>query len=289
MGKDKVTLRFGTGGVPHSAPSPDPLSGVEQVAALGLSAMELEFVYGVRIRDDTAEKIRVRAEELGIALTCHGPYYINLNAVEPEKRQASVERILATARAARKVGARAITFHAAFYLKQEPTSVHQTVHEALARIEETLAAEGNEVQIRPELTGKPSQYGNLEELLLLSQEIPRVRPCVDFSHLHARSGGAMNSLEEFRAVLTHYRAALGKQSLGDLHLHISGINYTAKGERRHLDLGEADLCYRELLQALVEEDAGGIVICESPNLEDDAKLLQSTYQNLLKQRDAVGP
>lgn len=90
-------------------------------------------------------------------------------------------------------------------------------------------------------------------------------------------------------MLTHYRAALGKQSLGDLHLHISGINYTAKGERRHLDLGEADLCYRELLQALVEEDAGGIVICESPNLEDDAKLLQSTYQNLLKQRDAVGP
>ena len=281
MGKGKVTLRFGTGGVPHSAPRPDPISGVEQIAALGLSAMELEFVYGVRIRDDTAEKIRLRAEKLGIALTCHGPYYINLNAVEPEKRQASNERILATARAARKLGARSITFHAAFYLKQEPRSVHQTVREALVRIEETLSAEGNEVQIRPELTGKPSQYGDLEELLNLSHEIPRVRPCVDFSHLHARSGGAMNSLEEFRAVLKRYSAVLGKEALGDLHLHISGIQYTTKGEQRHLNLVEADLRYRELLQALAEEDAGGIVICESPNLEEDAQLLQGAYQKLL--------
>ena len=281
MGKSKVTLRFGTGGTPHSALRPDPLSGVERIAALGLSAMELEFVYGVRIRDDAAENIRLRAEELGVALTCHGPYYINLNAVEPEKRQASVERIIATARAARRVGAHSITFHAAFYLKQEPGSVHQTVQDALVRIVETLSAEGNDVQIRPELTGKPSQYGDLEELLKLSQAIPRVRPCIDFSHLHARTGGAMNSAEEFRTVLTRYREVLGKQALADLHLHISGIQYTAKGERRHLDLVEADLRYRELLQALVEEDARGIVICESPNLEEDAQLLQSTYQKLL--------
>ena len=281
MGNGKVTLRFGTGGTPHSARRPDPLSGVERIAALGLSAMELEFVHGVRIRDDAAENIRRRAEELGVALTCHGPYYINLNAVEPEKRQASVERIIATARAARRVGAHSITFHAAFYLKQEPGSVHQTVQDALVRIVEALSAEGNDVQIRPELTGKPSQYGDLEELLKLSQAIPRVRPCIDFSHLHARTGGAMNSAEEFRAVLTRYREVLGKQSLTDLHLHISGIQYTAKGEQRHLDLVEADLRYRELLQALAEEDARGIVICESPNLEEDAQLLQSTYQKLL--------
>jgi deoxyribonuclease-4 len=267
--------------VPRSAPSPDPLSGVEQVAALGLSAMELEFVHGVRIRDDTAEKIRLRAEKLGIALTCHGPYYINLNAIEPEKRQASNERILATARAARKLGARSITFHAAFYLKQEANNVHQVVRDALLNIHETLAAEGNTVQVRPELTGKATQYGDLEELLNLSLEVPGVLPCIDFSHLHARSGGAMNSLKEFRAVLFRYGAVLGKQSLKDLHLHVSGIQYTAKGERRHLNLVEADLRYQELLQALAEVDAGGIVICESPNLEQDAAVLQSAYHKLL--------
>ena len=91
----------------------------------------------------------------------------------------------------------------------------------------------------------------------------------------------MNSLDEFRAVLKRYSAVLGKESLGDLHLHISGIQYTAKGEQRHLNLVEADLRYRELLQALAEEDAGGIVICESPNLEEDAQLLQGAYQKLL--------
>jgi deoxyribonuclease-4 len=283
MGKSEVKLRFGTGGVPHSAKSPDVVSGVEQIAKLGLSAMELEFVHGVRIRDDTAEKVRKRALELDIALTCHGPYYINLNAVEPEKRRASIERVIATARAARKVGAHSITFHAAFYLKQAAKGVHQAVREALGQILETLVAEGNAVQIRPELTGKPSQYGDLEELLKLSQELPGVLPCIDFSHLHARSGGAMNSLTEFRAVLTRYKTALGKQALSDLHLHISGIQYSAKGERRHLDLVESDLHYQELLQALAEEDVSGIVVCESPNLEKDARLLQRTYQKLLEE------
>ena len=65
-----------------------------------------------------------------------------------------------------------------------------------------------------------------------------------------------------------------------MHLHISGIRYGDKGERNHLDLEESDFEYVELLQALKDHDAGGIVICESPNLESDAALLQGTYQTL---------
>jgi deoxyribonuclease-4 len=272
-------MLFGTAGVPHSSQGSDPASGVLRVAELGLRAMELEFVRGVRIRDDMADRVRRVAEEKEIALTCHGPYYINLNAQEKEKKRASIKRVLDTARAAHRVGARSITFHAAFYMKQDPQKVHRVVAEALAGIMETLKKEKIRVQVRPELTGKPTQYGDLEELLALSKEIEGVLPCIDFSHLHARTG-AENSLPEFKRTLKRYSAVLGQAALKDLHLHVSGIEYTEKGERRHLLLKESDFKYRELLKALKGAGAGGVLICESPNLEDDALLLQRSYKRI---------
>jgi deoxyribonuclease-4 len=272
-------MLFGTAGVPHSASGSDPASGVLRVAELGLGAMELEFVHGVRIRDEMADRVRRVAEENEIALTCHGPYYINLNAQEKEKKRASIKRILDTARAAQRVGARSITFHAAFYMKQDPEKVHRVVADALAGIMDTLKKEKIRVQVRPELTGKPSQYGDLEELLALSKEIEGVLPCIDFSHLHARTG-AENSLAEFEATLKRYARVLGKKALADLHLHVSGIEYTPKGERRHLLLKESDFKYRDLLKALKSAGAGGVLVCESPNLEDDALLLQRSYKRI---------
>ncbi|HUU01973.1 MAG TPA: TIM barrel protein [Myxococcota bacterium] len=283
MARKKIktgALLFGTAGVPPSSSKSDPASGVEAAARLGLSAMELEFVYGVRITDEMAERVRERAATLGIVLTCHGPYYINLNSKEPEKRAASIKRILDTARAAHKVGAHSITFHAAFYLKEDPYAVHQVVKDSLERIMETLDAEGIRVQVRPELTGKPSQYGDLGELLALATEIEGVLPCIDFSHLHARAGGGMNTLEEYRGVLRSYADALGEESLADLHLHISGIDYGPKGERKHLQLDQSDLNWRDLLISLKEASASGVVICESPNTEKDALKMQRFIRRL---------
>jgi deoxyribonuclease-4 len=67
-----------------------------------------------------------------------------------------------------------------------------------------------------------------------------------------------------------------------MHIHVAGISYGSKGELKHLNLEESDLRYVELLKALRDYDAKGLVICESPNLEEDALLLQETYSKLLK-------
>ena len=69
-------------------------------------------------------------------------------------------------------------------------------------------------------------------------------------------------------------------SLDDMHIHVAGIEYGQKGERRHLNLEDSDFNYKELLQALKEFDVKGLVICESPNLEEDALLLQNHYSLL---------
>jgi len=273
-------LLFGTGGVPDSAEFRSTEAGIERVAELGLGCMEVEFVQGVKMRPEVAASVGELAARKKIVLTAHGPYAINLNAVERQKVHMSKERILQTARIAGLFGARSITFHAAFYLKNAPAETYATVKKQLQQVMNTLRKEGNRVTLCPEVTGKPSQFGTMEELLRLSSEIEGLLPCIDFSHWHARTGKA-NSYREFSDILDRVERKLGRRGLDNMHIHLSGIAYGRKGEIKHLMLPDSDFRYAELLKALKEHKAKGVVICESvPYLEKDALLLQQTYRRL---------
>jgi len=228
----------------------------------------------------TAKLVAEAREKSEIELSAHGPYYINLSSQEPEKQKASVNRILRTARIANICGAKTFTFHAGFYMKQEPQKVYEKIKSELKSIVKTLRAEDNNIIVRPETTGKQSQFAGLEELCKISQELSGVLPCVDFSHMHARTGGKNNTTREFRAMLELLEKTLGRKVLDNMHIHMSGINYTAKGERNHLVLEESDFKWRELLKVWKAFKIKGIVISESPNLESDALLMQEYYKTL---------
>lgn len=272
-------LLFGTGGSPHSAATKSTIDGIKRIAELGLGCMEIEFVYGVKMGEAGARVVADTATREGVKLSAHGPYFINLNAREPEKITASQGRILQTARIASICRAENITFHAAFYLGDPPEKAYSTVKKYLAEIMNQLKRENNRVWVRPEIMGKPSQFGTLEEILNLSVELERVAPCIDFTHWHARTG-KFNSYHEFASILLQVKQRLGTAALDDMHIHVSGIAYGKSGEIKHLNLKESDFHYVELLKALRDYDARGIVICESPNLEEDALLLQATYNSL---------
>lgn len=273
-------LVFGTAGIPHSSNSPHSTqAGIIRIHELGLGCMEVEFVQGVRMNGKTALAVGEVARKRSIRLTAHAPYYINLNSREEEKLIASRERILQTARVTSAFGGDGIVFHVGFYMKMSPEEVYDKVKKHLAEIVEQLDKEKKRVWIRPEIMGKASQFGTLNEVLRLSAEVEGVVPCLDFAHLHARTGN-FNSYKEFSQVLDQVEEKLGREGLDNLHLHVSGINYGEKGERNHLNLEESDFQYVELLQALKDHDAKGLVICESPNLESDASLLKATYETL---------
>ncbi len=272
-------LVFGTGGTPHSARSASTIGGIERIAELGLGCMEMEFVQGVRMSAQTARKVAEAASQQGVILSAHAPYFINLNAREPEKIVASQGRLLQTVRVASLCSAQTITFHPAFYMGDSPEKTYAAVKKYLAEVINQLGEEDNRVWVRPEVMGKPSQFGTIEEILSLSTELERVAPCIDFSHWHARTG-AYNSYAEFASILEQIKSRLGRTALEDMHIHVSGIEYGGKGEIRHLTLLDSDFNYTELLKALKDYDTRGIVICESPNLEEDALLLQATYHGI---------
>ena len=273
-------LLFGTGGIPVSAKLPSTEAGIERIAELGLGCMEVEFVRGVNMSSEAAVSAGELAARRNVVLTAHGPYFINLNAVEAQKVHMSKERILQTARIAALFDAKSITFHAAFYLKNTPGQTYAVVKRHLEEIVNILRKEGNKVTISPEVAGKSSQFGTLEEILQLSSEIEGVAPCLDFAHWHARTGKA-NSYQEFSDILDQIEGRLGRQALDNMHIHVSGIAYGKKGEIKHLMLQDSDFQYVDLLRALKDRKAKGVVITESvPHLEEDALLLQQTYRAL---------
>ncbi|MCK5660566.1 MAG: TIM barrel protein [Methanosarcinales archaeon] len=269
-------LFFGTAGVPASSAKRDSSSGIKRIKELGLGCMELEFVRGVKMGTDTASKVKAVATEMGVALSVHAPYYINLNSKEPDKVDASMERIFQSAYIGGLCGVRSVVFHPAFYQKVVPQQVYSTVCSRLESIIEKMRSHGIEVVLRPETTGKPTQFGDLDETIRLSSEVDGVLPCIDFSHLHAREGEC-NTYEEFRDVLQKIEDNLGREGLNNMHIHISGIEYGDKGEQNHLILQESDFRYVELMHAFRDYRIKGLVICESPNLEVDAMLLKDAY------------
>ena len=272
-------LLFGTAGVPRSARTGATIDGIKRIAELGLGCMELEFVRGVKMGATSARLVADIAAGEQVKLSAHAPYFINFNAHEPEKIRASQQRLLQTARIASICGAESVTFHTAFYLGDPPDKAYNTVKKYVGEVLKQLKQEDIHLWIRPELMGKGSQFGTLEEILNLSAEMEGVAPCVDFAHWHARTG-AFNSYREFAAMLSQIENRLGRTALGNMHIHASGIAYGKKGELKHLNLKESDFNYIELLKALRDYKVKGLFICESPNLEEDALLLQTTYNAL---------
>jgi deoxyribonuclease-4 len=275
-------LNFLTAGIPHRAKGASVLEGLREVKRLGLDGMELEFVRGVYMREPLAREAARVAEGEGLALTVHAPYYINLHAKEPEKRRQSARRLYEAARVGRMAGAASVAFHAGFYLGDTAERTYASILEGTRAVRARLErSAGNGTALAPELTGKPTQWGDLEELLRLSRDVEGVAPCIDFAHCHARSNGKHNTYEEFTAMLGRVEEALGRGALERLHVHVAGIRYGAKGELKHLNLEDSDMDYRALLRALRDKKVAGWLVCESPNIEGDARLLKRTYEALL--------
>ncbi len=273
-------MLFGVAGVPHSSKGRSTIDGIKTIKKLKLDAMEVQFVRGVKMGEKKAKEVGKVAEKLNVVLTVHAPYYINLNSNEKEKFNASIERLYLSAKIGSFFNAEGIVFHPGYYLKSSKQKAYERVKLGIEEVLKKLDEEKISAKLRPETTGKQTQFGELDELLRLSVEFLNVgyyvKPCVDFAHIHARYR-RYNSYEEFCEIISMVEEKVG---IKDMHIHISGIDYGMRGEREHLNLNESDMKWMDLLKALKDKGADGIVICESPNLEEDAIMIKNAWKSI---------
>ncbi|MAF50551.1 MAG: hypothetical protein CMH64_00510 [Nanoarchaeota archaeon] len=272
-------LRFGTAGIPNSTKG-DTIQGIKDIPKLGLGSFELEFVRSINISEEKAPLIKKAAKDNNVILTCHAPYFINLNSDDPKKFHASIGRIVNSAKILSLCGGYSVCFHAGFYQKQDPKKVYENIKKGFKKITDEVKEFDKNIWIRPEISGKIAQFGDLNELIKLSQDFDQVLPCIDFSHLFARTIGKNNTFEEFKNILSEIESKLGSEVIDNMHIHVSGIEYGDRGEKHHLILEDSKFNYKDLMKALKEFKVKGCLTCESPNIEDDALLMKNYYESI---------
>jgi deoxyribonuclease IV len=250
----------GSGGLGH-------LKGLLKVVEMKLDCMEVQFTYGVRMDRETAEAVGALAKEQGIILSVHAPYYINLASDEKAKIAQSKQRILDSCEKAALLGAGNVVFHAGFYQQKTVSETYRRIKKAILEMQRIISRKGWAVKLCPEITGKPSQFGSLQELLQLSQETG-CGITVDFAHLYARQQGAID-----------YTRLL-KQLPQAFHAHFAGIEFGEKGEKRHVVTQRR--FFGPLAEALVRSNADVTLINESPQPLKDARMMKRLVMQLQK-------
>lgn len=282
-----LSFQFGTVGSPMATPKKPggSVGAIEFSKSIGLSTLELGWVQSVRVTEATCAMIKQKAQEQGVALSVHAPYFINLNGTEEEWPK-SRKRLMDAAHYGNLAGATDIIFHPGSYFGNPPADVLKIAIPRLQDCVQELKKAGNPVTLRPETMGKSAMLGSFEDTLEMSKAMEGVEPCIDFAHLHARPGdGSMNSYDEWCTLLKAYQKALGKKALKRLHIHLSGIEYGPKGEKNHLPVAESDLKLQALLKALKEFGAAGRILCESPIMEEDALNMKKAWMKVSKEKE----
>ncbi|MBP5203908.1 MAG: TIM barrel protein [Candidatus Methanomethylophilaceae archaeon] len=269
-------MRFGPAGYPSEGKTPK--GALEYTRSLGLDALEVEFVRGARISPEKAEEVGAKAKELDIRLSCHAPYFISFNSDSEETRAKSVDWVTSTARAAHHLGAYLIVIHAASYGKNPETAL-QSVVDGLSKSKDVLDDEGiKDVILGVETMGKLGQFGTLDEIEAVMDQVDGVRPVLDVAHVHARGRGCLKTEDDMRGLVDKFFSLSGKTA----HFHISCIKYGDKGEISHLPLEAKEPNLQMLADILNDSDQDCTFICESPLIEKDAVVFRDMFPKFRK-------
>jgi len=247
------------------------LEAVRQVGELGLSALEVNYVRGARASEGTTRAIGEAAERAGVALSAHAPYYISLNSKEPATRERSVGHIVETARRCAWLGAPYFAMHGGTYGGLPPDTATDGVVARLLDVRRRMDEEGiSGVRVGLETTGHKGTWGTMAEIEAVADELDFVLPVVDFSHLHARSGGGLKRRKHFKDIVEWATGLSGCL----LYCHFQSIEWGERGEVRHLPVNAWQPDFRLLAPILLDLECDVHLICESPLLEKDVLLMR---------------
>ena len=137
----------------------------------------------------------------------------------------------------------------------------------------------------PETMGKLGQIGTIEEVVEFCKVDKCFIPTVDFGHVNAREGGSLRSVADYRSRLEYMIERLGIEKMKHFHVHFSKIQYSAKGEIRHLTFEDEVYGpdFEPLAKVLLDLKLEPTIICESANyMAEDALKMRIIYENLKK-------
>ena len=249
----------------------------------GLDAYEFEAGNGLTAGEATLRKIGEEAKKHGIATSLHTPYFISLSGVVEEKRLKSIEYIQKSLWAAELLCANTIVIHSGSAAK---ISREEAMRLSCDTLEKVIEAIGDtDIKLGIETMGKVNQLGTLDEVIEQCQVDKHYVPVVDFGHMNARErGGLFTSVDDYRRVFDKIALGCGDEVAKNLHCHFSKIEYTDKGEKKHLTFADNEYGpdFEPLIEAIVREGLTPTIICESDGtMPEDAMAMKKYYESLI--------
>ncbi len=251
------------------------------VKNLGLNCFEYSFGRGVNLSDERAVSIGNAFTENGVEISVHAPYYINLANPEEENALKSYEYIISSAKKVALMGGKRVVFHPASQGKMKREAAVNLCCERLKTLRDKIYELGlDNLIFCPETMGKLGQIGTIEEITEFCQIDKIYTPAVDFGHINARECGSLKTEQDYLSRLEYMVDKLGFERMKHFHVHFSKIEYSAKGEVRHLTFEDQRYGpeFEPLANALKKLDLEPYIICESAGTQDiDAVKMQKIY------------
>ncbi len=248
-----TTIKFGPAGIGSVK---DAISNLENFHKLGFRVCEIGFTYGAYIKKEKdAVAIGKVAKKLGIFLSIHAPYFVNLNSKEDEKIEASKKRILKCCEVGSWLGAKRVVFHPGFYSGMNSSEASVKIKEGIIEMQKIIKKNKWDIELCPEVMGKVNVFGSIDEIGDLVSSTG-CGFCIDFAHVLARYGKY-----EFEKVEKAFKRKRW-------HVHFSGIEYGEKGEKRHLKTPIEE--WKKVLKFLKKLNKDVVLICESPDPVGDS-------------------
>lgn len=253
------------------------------IKSKNLDCFEYSFGRGVNLSTATAESIGQAFNQEQVELSVHAPYFINLATVEEDKALNNIKYIIDSLKMLKVFGGNRCVFHPGSQMKatrDEAMSVLMNAFENLYKIKQD--SEYKDLLICPETMGKLGQLGDLEEIIRMSQFGDDVVPCIDFGHLNARTIGSIKTKDDYRRILDRLFEGIGESKAKKIHVHFSKIEYTQKGESKHLtfDDNEFGPDYKPLMELFKEYKMDAYIVSESAGTQTRDALLMKNYYTM---------
>ena len=248
---------------------------------IGLDAYEYSFGKGFTLPDDTAIAIGNEMKKYGIAISVHAPYYINFATPTDEMAEKSYNYVIESLRKLRLLGGNRLVVHPASQGKMTREEAVELCKKRLHILKDKIIDAGySDMYICLETMGKSAQIGTYEEVLDFCTIYDKYIPTFDFGHINALTQGTLKSEEDYKKILDRSFEVIGEEKTKMCHIHFSKIEYSTKGEVKHLTLEDTIYGpeFSPLAKLIKEYDMHPVVISESKEyMARDARILKDIY------------
>ncbi len=276
-------IRFGISGVPGDG---DDAAFLDGLLARGHAAYELAFVTGFPWKERRCRRFGELAAERGIALSIHAPYFAVLTVDEPDTRRQTLAALEHSMKLGKALGAHTVVAHTGYMKDRSADQLHELVDDGLATIEPKVRHLG--VALGLETSGTDRAFGSLGDIALIAGKFSFVRPVIDWAHVHAKSGGALTTVDAFLSVIAFLRDEFPGWAIDPLHTQFTDNEFGPAGEIRHVPYGAGSLRSAPLAEAAVQAGLRMIVISEAKEEESHDAILTDLRAGETAARPADG-